>query len=108
MLVNHGDAVAPAGGEGQAVDSDVAGIRGEQARENAHQRGLSGAVLTEKCIDLARMDVQRHVAQDDVLAERTMDAVHDDSLGVAGALDVEGVGGAGRGYCCHHAMRPSR
>ncbi len=65
MLVHHADAEAASrlrigDRDRLAVDAELAAIGLDQAGEDAHQRGLAGAVLAEQGVNFARLDGKAH------------------------------------------------
>src|SRR5206468_6856473 len=81
LLVNHRDAGSPgiewtAGNEGSAVDRQFPRIRLQRAGEDAHQRALAGAVLTDQAADFSFGDGQIHPVERDGRAKGFPDAAH--------------------------------
>ena len=79
--MNHRDAGATridrsARSVGDAVDTHVACIGRQGAREHRHQRALSGAVFTDERADFARSDRQIHTVERDRRAKRSPNAAH--------------------------------
>ena len=65
VLVHHADAAPhrlPGIGEanGLAVDTDLARVGMQQPEQDIHERGLPGAVLAEKAVDLALLQGEVH------------------------------------------------
>ena len=61
-------------GDGRAVDLDGAGVGAGEPVEDAHQRGLAGAVLAQQGVDLAPGQGQVHGVIGDEVAEALGDA----------------------------------
>ena len=59
-----------------AVDQDLAGIGRARAREDPHERGLSGAVAADEADHLPGMEVDGHVAHRMDAAEGDVDIAH--------------------------------
>ena len=85
----RGDGVAGgADGDRRAVDLDGAGVCGGEPVEDAHQRGLAGAVLSEQGVDLTLGQGQVHRVDGDEVAETLGDATQ-----LGGQVTLAAVGG---------------
>ena len=81
LLEDDGDAETPRIGrrlqpDRAAVDENLAGVGMLRAAQDAHQRGLAGAVLPEQHVHLAGVDRQRHVVERADSGERLGDPAH--------------------------------
>ena len=56
--------------------TDLAGVGRMRTRQDAHQRGLAGSVPADEADHLARVQVDRHVADGVDATERDVDVAH--------------------------------
>jgi hypothetical protein len=78
MLVDHAESEADGvrrtrDPHRSAVHLDAAGVRRHEAVEDAHQRGLAGAILAHQRVDLAGCEFERHAIVGDDAAESACD-----------------------------------
>jgi hypothetical protein len=62
--------------DGRSLDQDFSLIRRDNAGERLHKRALAGAVMSNKSVNLAAPQRERHVVERDDGPERLGDATH--------------------------------
>ena len=81
LLMDHGDAVLERGDrrgdmDSFAVSQDLAAVHRQSAGQDVHQRGFTGAILADECMNLALLQAEVHMIQRMGAGELFVDLLH--------------------------------